>query len=200
MQVINCEQNSPEWHEARTGVVTASCFSEVLSKGRGKEPSKTRQTYMYKLAGERIRGEATDSFSNIYTDRGHEFEDVAKSLYTQQTGNEVIDCGFMLDICGYSPDGLVGDDGLIEIKTKSAHIQIAVLLSDEVPSEHTAQIQGGLMVSGRQWCDFISYCPGLPIFIKRVFRDEDYILNLRMELAKFEAELQGVINEIVTKF
>jgi predicted phage-related endonuclease len=200
MEIINCEQNSPEWYAARTGVVTASSFSEVLTKGKGKEPSKTRQTYMYKLAGERIRGESTDSFSNIYTDRGHEFEGVAKELYTEQTGNEIADCGFILDIYGYSPDGLIGEDGLIEVKTKSAHIQIGVLLSGEIPKEHMAQIQGGLMVSGRKWCDFISYCQGLPIFIKRVERDEDYITNLRLELEKFETELQAVINEIVTKF
>jgi predicted phage-related endonuclease len=196
LEIIDCTQNSQKWHEARTGVATASSFQDVLSKGGGK----TRRSYMLKLASERIRGESADSFSNIYTDRGHEFEDVAKDLYTQQTGNKVVICGFMKDVYGYSPDGLVDDDGLIEIKTKSGHLQIDLLLSGDVPSEHLAQIQGGLMVSGRKWVDFISYCPGLPIFIKRVERDEQYITNLRIELALFEKELQEIVEQILTKF
>ncbi len=196
LEIIKCIQGTPEWLAARCGIATASSFSDVLAKGQGK----TRRSYMLKLAAERIRGESADNFSNIYTDRGHEFEDVAKELYTQRTGNQIISYGFMLDTYGYSPDGLVGEDGAIEIKTKSGHLQIELLLSGEVPGEHIAQIQGGLMVSGRQWIDFISFCPGLPIFIKRVERNEEYITNLRIELALFEKELQEIINQISTKF
>jgi predicted phage-related endonuclease len=200
LQVVECEQGTSEWHAARTGVITASSFADVLAKGKGNEPSKTRRSYMLKLAAERIRGEAGDSFSSAYTERGHEFEDVARELYTAHTGNEVLPCGFMLDVYGYSPDGLVGEDGGIEIKTKSGHLQIEVLLSGEVPTEHLPQIQGGLMVSDRKWIDFISYCPGLPIFIKRVERDESYIANLRIELDKFEADLKEVVEQILSKF
>lgn len=200
LKIIDCEQNTSEWYAARTGVITASSFADVMAKGKGGEPSKTRRSYMLKLAAERIRGESADSFSNIYTERGHEFEEVAMDLYTQHTGNEIIPCGFMLDAYGYSPDGLVGDDGAIEIKTKSGHIQIELLLTGELPTEHKAQVQGGLMVSGRKWVDFISYCPGLPIFIKRIDRDEDYIAELRKQLDLFEEELQGIIKEILSKF
>lgn len=196
LEIIECEQNSPKWIEARTGIATASSFNDVLAKGHGK----TRRSYMLKLAAERIRGESTDSFSNIYTDRGHEFEDIARDLYKTHSGHDIVPCGFMLDTYGYSPDGLINNDGIIEIKTKSGHLQIEVLLSGEVPNEHMAQIQGGLMVSDRKWCDFISYCPGLPIFIKRVERDEQYITNLRIELAIFEKELKQVIEQIMNKF
>lgn len=189
-------QNTPEWHAARAGVITASNFKSILAKGEGK----TRKKYMYQIAAERIRGEAGDSFSNMYTERGHEFEGIARELYTQETGNEVTSCGFIKDVYGYSPDGLVGEDGLIEIKTRSGDLQIELLFADKVPSEHIAQIQGGLMVSGRKWCDFIAYCPGMPKFIRRVERDEDCILNLKMELATFDKELDQIIEKIMEKF
>lgn len=198
MEIIDCDQGSAEWYEARLGVITASCFQEVLPKSRGS--NKGRLTYMYKLAAERIRNEVNDIFSSPVIERGHEFEELARNLYIQQTGNKVKPCGFIKNNYGYSPDGLVDDDGLIEIKTKSGHLQIDLLLNDAVPDEHIAQIQGGLMVSGRKWLDFISYCPGLPIYIKRVERDEQYIKNLRAELALFEKELEEVINAILTKF
>lgn len=197
LKIIDCEQGTPEWSQARTGVITASCFSDVLAKGQGK----TRKTYMLKLAGERITGSPMDSFNNGHMERGKEQEAVARQLYVERTGNEVIPCGFMRnENLGYSPDGLIGDDGLIEIKTKLAHLQAEALLADKVPNEHLGQIQGGLLVTGRQYLDFISYCPNMPIFIKRVFRDEAYLSNLREELAKFEAELAQTVETILGKF
>lgn len=196
LQVIDCEQNSEQWYAARVGVITASNFGAVLAKGEGK----TRREYMLKLATERILGEAGSNFSNFHTQRGHEQEPMARELYVQYTGNEIMHCGFMLDIFGYSPDGLIGDDGTWEGKSKLPHIQADILLKDKIPNEYIAQCQGGLMVSNRKWCDFTSYCPGLPLFIKRVERDDKYIDNLKIELHKFEAELQTVIAQIMEKF
>lgn len=197
LEIIDCEQNSPEWNEARVCIITASSFKDVLAKGEGK----TRKAYMYKLAAERIRGVAGDSFSNVYTERGHEFEPAALELYIEHTGFETIKCGFLRNgNIGCSPDALVGEDGGLEIKTRNGNLQIELLLSDEVPSTHIAQIQGSMLVSGRKWWDFASYCPGLPLFIKRVYRDEGYILNLQMELARFEDELQKLIQQILNKF
>jgi predicted phage-related endonuclease len=197
LEVINCEQNTPEWHQARTGIITASSFRLVLAKGDGK----TRATYMRKLAAERIRGVADDNFTSNFTERGHEFEDVAVDLYKEHRGLEIEKCGFLKrGNIGYSPDGLIGVDGAVEIKTRNGDLQIALLLSDKIPSEHIAQIQGGLLVSGRKWVDFVSYCPGLPMFIKRAERDENYILNLQIELALFEKELKELTNNILTKF
>ena len=125
------EQNSPEWYEKRCGVITASNFQAVMTKGNGA----TRQTLMYQLAGERIRGESQDayskSFSNKYTERGHEDEETARKLYTEYTGNIVLPGGFMLNTIGshkfgFSPDGLIGDNKTSEIKTKSAHKQCGI--------------------------------------------------------------------------
>mgnify|MGYP001008552361 CR=1 FL=1 len=197
LEIFNHTQGTPEWHESRCGIITASCFSDVLAKGAGK----TRRTYMLKLAGERITGNVADNFSNAHMERGHEQESIARSLYEEQQGIKIIQCGFMKHgSFGYSPDGLIGDDGLLEIKTKLAHLQAAVLIDGEVPSEHIAQIQGGLMVSGRRYLDFVSFCPGMPFFIKRVERDEAYIANLHQELMKFEDELNATIKILESKF
>lgn len=197
MRIISCEQNSPEWKAARVGKITASCFSDVLAKGEGK----TRKTYMLKLAGERITGEVAESYSNGHMERGHEAEVVARGIYHERTGNEVVETGFMLEEpYGYSPDGLVGEEGLVEFKSRLPHLQAAVLLSGKMPPEHAAQVQGGLFVSGRKWVDFCSFSSGMPLFLQRVERDEPYIENLKVELAKFEAELQEVIKQICAMF
>lgn len=196
-EIVNCAQNTPSWYEARCGKITASSFSDVLAKGQGK----TRRTYMLQLAAEIIRGENKDSFSSLYTVRGHEYESKALDRYIEQTGNTTEKCGFIVfGKYGYSPDFLVGEEGLGEIKTKSGHLQAELVLSSEVPSEHLAQIQGGMMVSGRKWLDFVSYCPGMPLFIKRVERDEEYIKNLLNELEKFSSELDEIVLSIMNKF
>ncbi len=196
LQIFNFEQGTPEWHQARCGVITASNFSDVLAKGQGK----TRAKYMRKLVAQRITENLSGGFSNIHTDRGTEYEEQARQAYQAYTGNEIAKCGFMKDEYGYSPDGLVGEDGLIELKTRLDDLQIELLLDGRVPSEHIAQIQGGLMVSGRQWCDFSAYSPGLPVFISRVERDEEYIENLRKELEKFEQEIQDTMEKIMSMF
>lgn len=197
LEVFNFEQGSDEWKNARTGVITASCFSQILPGGKGK----TRRTYLLKIASERITGNQADTFSNAHMERGHEQESAARDLYVEQNNVEVTQCGLMKNFgLGYSPDGLVADDGLIEIKSKFAHLQAEILLDDEIPSEHIAQLQGGLLISERKYIDFISFCPGMPLFIKRVFRDEDYISKLKVEIFNFEEEVQKAVNTIVSKF
>lgn len=192
------EQCSDEWFALRCGCVTASEFATVMAKGRGSSPSKTRRTYMLKLIGEKLTGDPTDYYSNFHMERGKELEPEARMLYTLQTGNEVQQIGFVKagDEIGYSPDGLVGNDGLIEIKTKLPHLQIEVLLADEVPPEHMAQIQGGLWVTEREWLDFVSYWPKLPMFTKRVYRDEKYIANLTAEINRFLSEMHELMEKI----
>ncbi len=197
LEIIECEQGAPEWFAVRAGLITASEFSQVLAKGQGK----TRRTLMLKKAGERITGNAIESYNNEHMERGKEQEAVARELYISHTGSEVAECGFMKNgNTGYSPDGLISDNGLIEIKSRLAHIQADTLLSDKVPSENIAQIQGGLWVSEREYLDYVSYCPGMPLFIKRVEPDKDYIKNLEVELALFEKELQEVIKQLMDKF
>lgn len=195
VEIIDCKQNSPEWYAARCGLITASNFAQVIGNG------KARTTYLYKVAAERIRGEAMDSFTTIYTERGHEYEPVAADLYRQRTGQQGQKIGmFRQGTLGYSPDLIVGDDGLVEIKTKSAHLQIDILMKDEVPTEHKAQLQGGLLVSDRPWIDFVSYCPGLPLFVKRIEVDQHYRAILQKRLLAFEEEVQNTIATVVTKF
>lgn len=143
MQIINCEQNSPEWLQARAGIATASQFATILASGKtAGSPSVGRRTYMLKLAGEIITGEPMESFSNEHTERGHAMEDQARDLYAFQTGYQLDRVGFIRNgRAGASPDSLIGDDGGAEIKTKLPHLLIDVLLKGEVPPEHKAQIK-----------------------------------------------------------
>ena len=193
MEIVNCEQNSPEWFAARMGIPTASQFATVMAKGEGK----TRRTYMMKLAGEIITGEPMDSFSNEHTERGHKFEPEARDLYAFQTGAQLERVGFIKNRkAGASPDSLIGTDGGAEIKTKLQHMLAELILKDEFPPEHKAQVQGTLWISKRQWWDIAVYWPGMPLFVKRVQRDEIYIQKIATEVDKFNAELADVVEQI----
>lgn len=193
LEIIDCEQNSEEWLSARMGIPTASAFSDVLAKGEGK----TRRTYMLKLAGEIITGEPMEAFTNGHTERGHAMEDEARDLYTFQTGASLQRVGFVRNgAVGCSPDSLIGDDGGLEIKTKLPHLLIDVILKDKCPSEHVAQVQGSMWVTGRKWWDLVIYWPGIPLFVKRVMRDEAYIQTLATEVDRFGVELADVVSQV----
>lgn len=190
IEVFDMPQGSEEWFEVRRGIVTASEFGTLLMSGRGGGDSKTRRTYMLKLMGERLTGDPMYRYSNDHMERGHEHEPDARNLYAFQTDLEPQPVGFIKNgSVGCSPDSLVGDKGLLEIKSKLAHLHLDVLLGDAVPSEHMAQIQGQLWVAEREWCDFVSYCPKLPLFVKRVHRDDEYIEKLAKAVDLFEREL-----------
>lgn len=189
-QIFDMEQNTEEWLRARLGIPTSSCFSQMLAKGEGK----VRRTYMMKLLGERLTGEPADNYSNGHMERGHAMEEEARNIYALLTDAEPQRVGFIRNSgdygeAGASPDSLIGADGLLEIKTKLAHLQCEVLLADRLPPEHTAQIQGQLWVAEREWVDFVSYWPKMPPFIKRINRDENYIRVLTGEVARFNDEL-----------
>lgn len=196
-QIFEFEQGTPEWYAARLGIPTASEFDTVLATGRGGGESKTRKTYMLKLLGERMTGQPMYSYSNDHMERGKEMEQEARDMYTFLTDLEPQRVGFIrTGNVGCSPDSLVGDVGLLEIKTKLAHLQLEVLLADELPSEHRAQVQGQLWVSGREWVDFVCYWPKLPLFAKRVYRDETYIKRLETEVDRFETELCALLAKV----
>lgn len=196
IEIFDCVQGEPEWHEARRGVVTASEFATVMAKGRSGGDSVTRRKYMLTLAGEIITGQVADGWAgNKHSERGHAMEPEARDAYAFSRDVEPVQVGFMRrGRAGASPDSLVGDVGLLEIKTKLPHLQLDLLDRDAVPKEHIAQIQGQLWISGRSWCDFVSYWPGLPIFIKRVERDEDYIAKLAVAVDEFVAELDTYVD------
>lgn len=194
--IYDCAQGSEEWLMARLGVPTASRFSDVLAKGQGI----TRKKYLLTLAGEAITGDLSESFSNKHTERGHAMEDEARQAYAFARDVDPQAVGFMRrGRIGASPDSLIGDDGLLEIKTKLPALQLEVLERGSLPPEHKAQVQGQLLVSGRAYCDFVSYWPKLPIFITRVERDEPYIKALDQALSDFIGELDEYINRYGVK-
>lgn len=197
LQIIDCEQGTDAWLRARCGIPTASMFDTVMAKGRGGAESKTRRKYMLQLIGERLTGRPMESFSNDHTERGKAMEAEARDLYAMVRGVEPQQVGFMRrGNAGASPDSLIGTDGVLEVKTKLPHLQIEVLLANRLPPEHVAQVQGQLWISGRQWVDFVSYWPGLPLFVTRVHRDETYIATIAAEVAEFLAEMASVTKQI----
>lgn len=203
IQVIDVEQGTPEWKAARAGMPTASMFKDALAKGEGK----TRRTYMLKLIGERLTGELSEGYSNGHMERGTEMEPEARDAYAWHADVEPVPVGFvvndgLIDLgpVGCSPDNMIGEAGLLEIKTKLPHIQCEVLLKGEVPTEHLKQIHGAIWVCEREWCDFVSYWPGLPTFIKRVYRDEKVITELKTGLTDFYVEMLELERQIRSQY
>lgn len=198
LEIIDCEQGTPEWYAARAGIPTASEFHTVMAKGKTKGSSSvTRRKYMLQLVGERLTGEPMVGFVNDHMERGKAMEAEARDLYAMIRGVQPERVGFMRrGRAGASPDSLVESAGMLEIKTKLPHLQIELLLDGDLPSEHRAQVQGQLWISGREWVDFMSYWPGLPPFIKRVYRDETYIATIKMEVEDFLAEMDRVIEQV----
>lgn len=192
------DQGSQEWLDLRLGLITCSEIKTIRADGAGA------QTYINGLAYERITGESSSVFAgNAWTERGHELEPIARELYQSKTGLEVEEVSFIRNLgFGYSPDGLVGEDGLIEIKAKQPKGQIAILRSGEVPKDHLDQLDGGLLCSGRKWIDFVSYCPNLPIFIKRVYAEERkaQLEKLNGLIVKYNAQIDDVVNQITEMY
>ncbi|CAH1657515.1 YqaJ-like recombinase domain-containing protein [Hyphomicrobiales bacterium] len=197
MQIIDCEQGTEAWFRARAGIPTASEFGTVMAKGRGGGDSKTRQTYLYKLAGEIITGEPAISFTNVHMERGKVMEPEARDLYAFMTDAEPVQIGFIRSgQKGCSPDSLIGERGMLEIKTKLPALMVEALLRDEFPPEHKAQCQGALWVAEREWIDICVYWPKMPPLIKRAFRDESYISEMSAAVDAFNDELNTVVERI----
>lgn len=195
------EQRSEEWLKVRLGVATGSEFKKILG---GK---KTRDTYMCELLAEYATGETQPGFTSAAMQHGIDYEDEAVSNYQFVTGNSVQKIGFIkkTDHIGFSPDGFIGDDGLIEIKCPSTHNHLRWKLDNRAPKEHLPQILGGMWVTGRKWCDFVSYDPRLTdpndFFCYRVERsgNEEEIERIGAEITKFESELLEKIKELDLK-
>lgn len=196
LTIYDCEQNSPEWVEARRGIPTASNFHKILAKGEGK----TRRRYLLDLASEILTGEVAESYSNEHMERGHAMEEEARSLYAFQREIDPVRVGFMRrGRAGASPDSLIETRGLLEVKTKLGALHLEVLELDRLPPEHVPQVQGQLWISGRDFCDFVSYWPRLPLFVKRVERDEKYIASLAQAVADFNGELDALVAKYSTE-
>lgn len=197
MIVHNCEQGSAEWFALRAGIPTASEFAAILTQGKSGGESKTRRTYMLKLAGEILTGEPMDGFGGFHTERGKAMEPEARSLYAFLSETEPQQVGFITNgRKGCSPDSLVNGDGLLEIKTKLPHLLIDAMLCDDFLAEHKAQCQGQLWLAEREWIDLAVYWPGLPLFVKRATRDEPYIAKLAEAVDAFNEELDAVVARV----
>lgn len=199
MIIIECEQGTPEWHEARRGIPTSSEFQTLLMKGRdGKSPSLTRAKYVRQLAGEILTGEVCEDFTNKHMERGKVMEQEARDWYEFHTDNVVERIGFAYSQehnAGFSSDGLVcGRRGGLEIKTKLPHLHLELLEDGVLPTEHKAQCQGAIWLGGLEFMDFVSYWPKLPPFLIRVEPDPPYIEALSAAVASFNAELKTYVN------
>ena len=191
------EQGSKEWIDARCGLVTASTVGKLLTSTGKVANNDTSRALVETLAIERITGRVEYIYPTRDMQRGTILEPFARDLYAQYYG-EVKEVGFMrLDgsdhSLGYSPDGLVGDDGLLEIKSRTPRIQARTILDNRVPAANVAQLQAGLLVTGRAWIDYCSYSPGLPLYIKRVTPDLDWFAAIREAVEQAERNVHALV-------
>jgi hypothetical protein len=197
LQIIDCEQGTPEWFAARAGIPTASEFSTVMASGRGGGESKTRATYMKKLVGEILTGRVEEGYSNSHMERGKVMESEARNAYALLTDTEPMAVGFIRNgRKGASPDSMIGETGLLEIKTKLPHLLLDEILRDDFPPEHMAQCQGQLWVAEREWLDIQLYWPGIEAPIKRIHRDETYIMKMSKAVNEFNEELDDLLARV----
>lgn len=197
------EQGTDEWRALRLGHVTASNVADVMAKGKSGE-AVTRKKYKVKLLAERLTGSSQDFYTNAAMEWGTEQEPYARMAY--EVANDVLvdKTGFWphetIKWVGVSPDGLVDSDGLVEIKCPNTTTHLDYILDDKVPTEYYKQIQCQLWVTGRSWCDFISFDPRLPqrnqLFVKRCFRDEALMAEMEKEIREFLQEIEYLIEQL----
>ena len=194
------DQGSSEWLLARRGIVTASEVHKLLTSKGAVATNQTAREYIAELAAERITGHVEDVYVSREMELGTMNEPYARDGYAEYKGVQVDEVGFMVREydgykLGFSPDGLVSDEGLIEIKSRKPRIQINTILRDGVPNGNMAQIQMGLLVSGRKWCDYVSYSGGLPLWICRVLPDQHWQKNILEAVEQAEKAIQDLVQQ-----
>jgi hypothetical protein len=199
MKIIDCPQGSAEWLAARCGVASASRFGAVMATIKTGEAAE-RRNYKTDLIVERLTGRPLDGFQTAAMKQGIEREPFARMAYEAHTGHIVQEVGFcrLEDIeAGASPDGLIVEDGGLEIKCPERSAHLRYLQQEAEPPEYTWQIQGGMWVTGRQWWDFASYNPDFPerlqLIVRRIKRDEAAIKKLEAEVRRFLAEVDAEV-------
>ncbi len=174
---IDCEQQSDEWFKARAGIPSASNFAKIIT-ATGK-PSTSAKTYINEVLADWFLGTQAETYTNDWMQRGIELEPEAREMYKLISRNEVEQVGFCFKdekrLVGASPDGLISDKGLVEIKCPKASTVISYMLDGGLPAKYKQQVQGQLWITGREWCDFAAYHPDMPLYLVRVNRDERYI-------------------------
>jgi putative phage-type endonuclease len=196
-------QGSDAWFQSRLGRVTASRVADVVAKTKTGWGA-SRANYMAQLIAERLTGTVSESFTNAAMQWGTVTEPDARRAYEWQMDCSVVEIGFVphptIAMTGASPDGLVGDDGLCEIKCPQTATHIDTLLGQSAPAKYITQMQWQMACTGRKWCDFVSFDPRLPeemsLFVRRVDRDDTRIAELEAMVAEFLAELDAKVGEL----
>jgi putative phage-type endonuclease len=205
--MLEIVQGSPEWHALRCGKVTASRIADIVAKTK-TGPSALRANYMAELIAERLTGVPAEGFKSEAMKWGTDKEPEARAAYEFYRSETVKEVGFVLhptiDQSGASPDGLVGDDGMVEIKCPNSATHLETLLGRMVPAKYVNQMQWQMACAGRQWCDFVSFDPRLPehmrLFVKRMPRDDQRIKELETEVAGFLLEIAVKLSELNSLF
>jgi putative phage-type endonuclease len=201
------EQQTNEWYEARLGKVTASRVADVIAKTKTGY-SASRDNYMAQLICERLTGQKGESFTNAAMEHGTQTEPLARSAYENARNLLVKEVGFInhprIEMSGASPDGLVADDGLVEIKCPNTATHIDTLLSGKVPTKYITQMQWQMLCCQRKWCDFVSFDNRLPehlqLFVQEVEFDPEYAAMLEKEVVLFLTELDNKVAKLKEKY
>lgn len=208
MKIIDCEQGSPEWITARLGKVSASRIADMTATTKNGY-SISRANYAAELIVERLTGASGASgYTNAAMEWGTMQEPAARAMYEFISDMTVTRVGLVLhpaiEMSCASPDGLAGEDGLIEIKCPNTATQIETLLSEKIPEKYVKQMQWQMACTGRAWCDFVSFDPRLPvemqIFIARLKRDDLMVAALENETRKFLDEINSTISALTSKY
>ena len=203
METYLMQQGTDAWHEIRCGKVTASRVADIIAKTKTGQ-SASRANYMAQLVCERLTKTRTESFTNAAMEHGVTQEPFARAAYEAAQGVMVEEVGFVrhptIEWAGASPDGLVGNDGLVEIKCPNTSTMIETLLSQKVPGKYITQMQFQMACTGRKWTDYVSFDPRMPakaqLFVKRVDRDDKYIAEIEAEIVKFLAEVKSQVQQL----
>lgn len=194
MKILDIKQNTPEWLTARLGHLTASDAQAIATAGVGLD------TLVLKKVAEILTGKAPEGYTNADMERGHELEMEARNAYELETGNLVKEAGFceLNEHCGCSPDGLIGEDGLVEIKCKADHTFVQAMLDQKPESGHFWQMQMQLWITERNWVDYAVYNPNFPkpLIIIRVTRDEKSIEKIRLGVEKGTKKILEVLEKL----
>ena len=197
------EQRTEDWFKARAGKVTASRVADIIARTKSGY-SASRDNYMAQLICERMTGTPAESFTNAAMQWGTEQEPFARAAYESAKDVLVEEVGFIphpiIQNSGASPDGLVGEFGLVEIKCPNTSTHIQTLLDQKIPEKYITQMQWQMCCTDRRWCDFVSFDPrmaeGLQLFIKRVEFDPEYVSMLEKEVILFLQELDNKIEQL----
>lgn len=195
-------QGVRDWYYERTGMITASRFKDVMAFGKQGQSLQARENYLAEIVVERLTEEPLSTPDNYAMQWGRDMEPYARTAYEVKTGSVVIETDFVRlnDHCGASPDGLINDDGLLEIKCPVNSIIHIRTITDGMPKDHIAQVQGQIWVTDRQWCDFVSYDSRMPenlrIYVERVERDDKFITELAAAVEQFNGEVDATIDAL----